>query len=273
MSEPPAPLTVCLVQPVVVAQNIDKNLAHMTDLINSMVHARHIDLIVLPEMFNCGFTSQPTPVAESPVDGKSLRWMKTISKEKKVAVVGSIVVEENMKYYNRLFFVTPEGDVSSYDKKHLFTMGDEALHFTPGNHKTIVNYKGWKINFAICYDIRFPVWLRNDKKDPYDILIVVAAWSSDKRHHWMSLTTARAIENSAYLLAANNCGVLPDSVPGKPDLVFTGDCRILDPFGIPIKEALPGVEQLIYATLDYEELHLWRNHFPVLNDEDDFKLL
>ncbi|KAL7718115.1 CN hydrolase domain-containing protein [Entamoeba marina] len=197
--------------------------------------------------------------------------MQKIAKSKSCAVAGSIVVHENDCYYNRLYFVFPDGSYEKYDKKHLYTMGNEADHFTPGSEKKIVVYKNWKINLAICYDLRFPVWLRNTKDNHYDILLIVAAWRSEKRHHWMSLTTARAIENQAYVIAANNCGLLPDSTPNSPDVVYTGDCRVIDPFGVPLKEARPGVEGVIHSVLDFNELDEWKQKFPVLGDQDSFQ--
>ncbi|GAB1227285.1 hypothetical protein ENUP19_0329G0034 [Entamoeba nuttalli] len=262
------PLSVCIIQANIIAEKIDNNLTHLRELIDSINPKKKVNLIVLPETFSCGFTSTPSKVAEPSVNGKTLLWMKDVAKEKNSAIVGSTVIEENGKYYNRVYFVTPQQEVYEYNKRHLYTMGNEGICFTKGQKKTVVNYLGWKINLAICYDLRFPNWLRNSKENPYDILLIVACWRAEKRHHWITLTTARAIENQCYVIASNNCGILPDTTPNCPDVVYTGDCRFVDYFGYSIKEAKPGVEQIIYSTLDYQKLLDWRAHFPVLNDAD-----
>ena len=197
--------------------------------------------------------------------------MKEIAKRRKLAITGSTVVIEDGKYYNRMYFVTPD-TVYKYDKRHLYTPGDEAIHFQRGYDKCIVDYLGWKINLAVCYDLRFPIWLRNSNQDPYDILIIVAAWRSEKRHHWCALTTARAIENQCYVLTSNNVGVLPDSTPNCPDVIYTGDCRIIDYFGYTMTEAKPGVVEVLHAQLHYKDLQEWRMKFQVLFDEDEYEI-
>ena len=264
-------LNVCIIQPNIVIYEVEKNLLHIEQLINDIPKEKEVDLIVLPETFSVGFTSLPQKIAEPAVDGRTLVWMKKIAQEKKVAITGSTIVEENGKYYNRMYFVTPE-NVYKYDKRHLYTPGDEAIHFQRGYDKCIIEYLGWKINLAICYDLRFPIWLRNTKMDPYDILIIVAAWRSEKRHHWCALTTARAIENQCYVLTSNNVGILPDSTPNCPDVIYTGDCRIIDYFGYIMAEAKPGVVEVLHAQLNYQDLQTWRMKFQVLFDQDQYEL-
>ena len=182
-----------------------------------------------------------------------------------MAIMGSFLCEEEGRYYNRAFFVTPEGEVSTYDKHHLFRMGGENDYFTPGNRQTIVDYKGWKICMQVCYDLRFPVWTRNvDNK--YDLLIYIANWPEVRKKAWKLLLKARAIENMAYV-----CGVNRVGVDGE-DLTYRGDSMIIDPKGDKVGTAGKREEITRTCTLKKAELEAFRKKFPAWKDADSFVL-
>ena len=149
-----------------------------------------IDIIILPEMFNTGFSMNPAPIAET-LKGETLQWMKKMSHQKNAVLTGSLIISEGNGYYNRLIWMLPDGNFSYYDKKHLFTLAGEQNFYKPGDKKLIVEYKGLRFCPVICYDLRFPVWLRNTEN--YDCLIVVANWPERRISHWEHLLVARAI--------------------------------------------------------------------------------
>lgn len=221
------------------------------------------DIVIFPEMFASGFTMK---VKEKIASEYSyiLNWMKSIAAKYGFCVTGTTIYGEEDKYYNRLLFVKPNGDVDSYDKKHLFTMGEENKHFTAGNKKTIIEYKGWKIRPLICYDLRFPVWSRNTKD--YDIAIYPANWPDARRDAWMTLLKARAIENQAYVVGVNCVG--EDGM----GLKYSGDSTVYDAKGKAICACEPYKQEIKTIELDYSILVDFRNKFPVLNDADNFKI-
>ena len=184
-------------------EDIDQNLVHFEEKLNALTE--QTDIIVLPEMFTTGFTMNPKVLAESHGD-KGLQWMQRKSKEKNCVLVGSISVKDGEKFYNRLYWVMPDGSYQSYDKRHLFQMGKEDVHYTAGSKKFVVEYKGWKICPLICYDLRFPVWSRNTKENTYDVLVYVANWPEVRSYPWKQLLIARAIENQAYVVGVNRIG-------------------------------------------------------------------
>ena len=216
------------------------------------------DLYVLPEMFSTGFCTDPEGIAEE-AEGKSLRWMKEKSAQLDAAVAGSVAVEENGRYYNRFYFVKPDGSIAQYDKKHLFTFGGEHHHFTAGDRRVIVEWKGVRILLEICYDLRFPMWTRN-RKD-YDMIIYVASWPTPRVEAWKSLLTARAIENQCFVAGVNRVG-------NDPSNQYCGGSRIIDPYGKIMAECEDGVEMAVTADVDMEMLNAFREKFPVLNDAD-----
>ena len=265
-------LRVCIVQPSLKLGDREGNLQKIEQLIDKQ--KKVVDLFVLPEIFSTGFTSLPQSYAEPVEECKTLEWMKSIAKKKQCAIVGTTIVIENEKYYNRCFFVYPDGEYKQYDKYHLYKMGHENKYFSNGTKRVQVEYKGWKILLATCYDLRFPAWLRNarEEKDRYEVIIFCCAWSSENIRHFMTLTSARAIENQSFVIASNNCGTLPDTTLNGEDCVYTGDCRLIDPFGIPFKISRSGVVETVYGELDYSLLENWRKEFPVLDDMDDFEI-
>ena len=216
------------------------------------------DLYVLPEMFSTGFCTQPEGIAE-PAENDTLEWMKSKAAGIGAAIAGSIAVHEGGKYYNRFHFVTPDGAVTIYDKKHLFTFGGEHKRFTAGTERKIVTYKGVRILLEICYDLRFPIWARN--RGDYDMIIYVASWPTPRVEAWKALLTARAIENQCYVAGVNRVG-------DDPSNTYCGGSRIIDPYGKIIAACEDGVEMAVSAEVDMNMLEEFRKKFPVLNDAD-----
>lgn len=219
------------------------------------------DLIVLPEMFATGFSMSPRDLAE-PMTGESVRWLHQVAKMKKAAVTGSLMIEEEGRYYNRLFWVTQDGGQFTYDKKHLFTYAGEDKVFTPGNSHLQLALKGWQIRPMICYDLRFPAWTRN-REPYYDLAIFVANWPTKRADHWRALLKARAIENQSYVIGVNRVGQDGNGYD------YCGDSLAIDPVGrILFHRAIePCVHTL---TLAGDQLGQYRGQFPVLSDADGF---
>ena len=231
------------------------NVARMDEVISCNPGS---DLYVLPEMFSTGFCTDPEGVAES-IDSPTLAWMKDKAASIGSAIAGSIAVTENGKYYNRFHFVKPDGSVITYDKKHLFTFGGEHHHFTAGQDRVVVEWKGVRILLEICYDLRFPVWARN--RGDYDMIIYVASWPTPRVDAWKALLTARAIENQCYVVGVNRVG-------NDPSNEYCGGSRLIDPYGNIIAECEDGKEMVATGIVDMEVLEAFRAKFPVLNDAD-----
>ncbi|MBS5551018.1 MAG: amidohydrolase [Bacteroides sp.] len=221
-----------------------------------------VDLFVLPEMFSTGFCTRPQGIAE-PVESESLVWMKRVAAERNCAIAGSVAIEDGGKFFNRFYFVHPDGLVQSYDKKHLFTYGGEHKQFTPGTERVIVSYKGVRFLMQICYDLRFPVWSRN--RGDYDVALYVASWPVPRIEAWKALLRARAIENQCYVVAVNRVGE-------DPNCSYCGGSEVINPYGKTIAVCedykVCGAE----AVIDMDVLEDFRKKFPVLTDADDFCL-
>lgn len=220
-------------------------------------------LVLLPEMFTTGFSMSPTFLAERH-PGRTVEWMKSMAKKHSFAIAGSYIAEENGKYYNRLVFTHPNGEIDTYNKRHLFRMAKEDEHYTAGTQRVIVNYEGWRILLAVCYDLRFPVWLRN--RNDYDLMILVANFPERRRYAWNSLLVARAIENQVYVAACNRVGADGNQIN------HTGDSQIIDPMGQIVVQAKPNTEEVIYANIDRDYLSNIRDSFPVHLDADSFEI-
>lgn len=231
------------------------------EILDKILKDIETDLIILPEMFSTGFTMNPTENAE-PSFGETYKWMSAISEKNNVAVCGSISTAENDKYVNRLYFVTPE-ETFIYDKKHLFGYGKETTVYTPGNRIETAYYKGWKFRLSICYDLRFPAWLRNT--DEYDVLLCPASWPVARDLQWQTLLRARAIENMAYVIGVNRTGT------DGYDLDYVGNSKVFDAVGldIPLNKSETG---LLQTTITKESIKNYRTQYRFLNDRDDFKL-
>lgn len=220
------------------------------------------DLYVLPEMFSTGFCVEPEGVAES-ADGESLQWMKRKSAQTDAAIAGSVLVEERGRYYNRFYFVKPDGSVTYYDKKHLFTYGGEHLRFTSGQERVVVEWRGVRILLEVCYDLRFPVWARN--KGDYDMILYVASWPCTRAKAWNALLVARAIENQCYVAGVNRVG-------SDPKCEYSGDSVVINPYGDVVARCEPYVECECVADVDMAFLNDFREKFPAQNDADYFEI-
>jgi len=220
------------------------------------------DIYVLPEMFSTGFATEPQGIAES-VDSPTLQWMKRKAHETNAALAGSVAVTDGTHYFNRFYFVTPDGQVTSSDKRHRFTYGGEHKHFDAGQQRTVVEFRGVRILLLVCYDLRFPVWSRN--RSDYDMAIYVASWPTPRVEAWNTLLHARAIENQCYVAGVNRVGT-------DPACEYCGGTMLIDPYGKDVVVAQRGVEEAITGELDMQKLADFRKKFPVLNDADDFEL-
>lgn len=254
-------LNIALVQTELLWEEKFNNLAHFDNLIRTIENA---DIIVLPEMFTTGFSMQTDKLFER-MDGTTVNWLKTKAREKNCAVCGSIIIREEDKTYNRFIWADENGTVFTYDKRHLFRMANENDHFTAGDNKTIIEYKGWKIQPLICYDLRFPVWSRNKNK-AYDLLLYVANWPEARRNPWITLLKARAIENLCYVAGVNRIGI-----DGRC-INHSGDSMIIDFKGDVIKN-LEYEEVILQAEIDKEELNAFREKFPAFKDADGFEII
>ena len=241
-------------------ENISSNLEMFSQKIKAI--ASETNLIVLPEMFSTGFSMKPDLLGED-MDGKTIQWMKEMAFQTNAIITGSMIAKENGQFYNRLIWMRPDGEFKIYNKRHLFTLANEHMAYSPGKKKLIVEWKGWKICPLICYDLRFPVWSRN--QEGYDLLIYVANWPKVRAHAWKSLLVARAIENQAYTIGVNRVGV------DGNDLAYSGDSTILDFAGQTLfqeteKEA---IHTIIFSKT---ALNTFRSKRAFLPDQDKFEI-
>lgn len=229
----------------------------------------HSDLIVLPETFLSGFTNETLGNAEA-MDGEGLRWLRALALDVGAVITGSLVVREGERCVNRMVWMRPDGSHAQYDKRHLFRMAGEHERYAGGNERLIVELNGWRICPQVCYDLRFPVWLRNrydraDGRFDYDLLLFVANWPSARRHAWQTLLRARAIENLACCVGVNRVGV------DGNDLHYAGDSVALDHLGHALVE-LGAQEQTVTVTFDPAGLIAHRERFPAWMDADEFSI-
>ncbi|MDR1517892.1 MAG: amidohydrolase [Dysgonamonadaceae bacterium] len=235
------------------------NRTHIAKLIDASPES---DLIVLPEMFTTGFCTSPKGIAEK-AGADTLAWMQQIARDKGAALAGSVATEENGDYFNRFYFVKPDGSYTSYDKRHLFSFAGEDKEYTKGAKRIIVEYKGLRILLQICYDLRFPVFARN--RSDYELIIYVANWPVPRIEAWNALLRARAIENLCYVAAVNRVG-------SDPYCRYNGATVLLNPFGKEICAAKSDREEVICGEIDLRTLSEFREKFPALNDADEFQI-
>lgn len=226
--------------------------------------SNEVDLIILPEMFTTGFSMNAERLAEE-TDAETLAWMKDWARKKSAAITGSVIITENSNYYNRLFFVFPDGSYKLYDKRHTFTLAKEDETYTAGKDRLIVDYKGWKICPLICYDLRFPVFARNT--EDYDLLIYVANWPEKRVNAWDALLKARAIENMSYCVGLNRTGKDGDGY------VYNGHSAVYDTLGNYLTEADREDEFTTEISLDKNSQNKIRSNLKFLQDRDKFNLL
>jgi len=243
-------------------ENREQNLRIFSEKIKEI--NEEVDLIVLPEMFSTGFSMNAAQLAESE-DGLTVKWMQETAKNKNTAITGSIIIKENSNFYNRLFFVFPNGTYKTYDKRHTFTLAKEDQTYTAGKERLIVEYKGWKICPLICYDLRFPVWARNTVD--YDLLIYVANWPETRIHAWDILLQARAIENMSYCIGVNRAGL------DGNDYRYNGHTAVYDCLGKNLCVPNRSNEFTEIVSLDSASLIETRDKLKFLQDRDSFNLI
>lgn len=253
-------MKITVIQQDIAWGNPAENVSRLESL---LAGAEKSDLYVMPEMFTTGFATLPGSSAEhEPAVG--LEWMKRKASELDAALAGSICLEiEDGKCVNRFYFVKPDGDVAVYDKRHLFGYGGEGNKFRAGRDRVVVEFRGVRFLLAVCYDLRFPVWLRN--RNDYDAMIVVANWPVPRRYAWDTLVRARAIENQCYVIAANRVGT-------DPACVYNGGTALIDPYGAPVALARDEEAVAITGELSLSVLEDFRAKFPVLEDADVFSI-
>ncbi len=257
-------IKLALVQAHLEWENVEKNLANFNAVLSTI--DLDTDIIVLPEVFSTGFTMNPDFFTKN-MGESTFQWMKEKAKSLDKVIVGSVLVEEESKFYNRLFWIQPNGEFVYYDKRHLFQMGGEHLILTPGNRRVKAEYKGVNFMLQTCYDLRFPVFIRNryDKETnqhDYDVLLYVANWPEIRAHAYSTLAKARAIENQAYVVWVNRIG------EDGHHVVFSGDSQLISPYGKVTHKLASHEEGVLYASIDTRELNDFRANYKVGLDWD-----
>jgi predicted amidohydrolase len=257
-------LSITIIQSNLTWEDKAANLQMFEQKINSI--AEKTEIIILPEMFSTGFSMKPEMFAET-MEGETVNWMKRMSVAKKAIITGSLMIKEGTDYYNRLIWMLPNGQSGYYNKRHLFAFGQEDKHYTAGHKRVIASVKGWKINLQVCYDLRFPVWARqqSNEEPEYDVMIYVANWPQRRSHAWKTLLQARAIENQAYVVGVNRVGEDGNGIH------HSGDSMVTDPLG-EILYHKEEVEDIFTIILEKDKLNEVRTKFPFWKDGDGFSL-
>jgi predicted amidohydrolase len=253
-------MKIALVQTSLAWENPIENRSHLAQKITGFME--DVDLIVLPEMFSSGFTMNPEAVAET-MEGETVAWIQHLAKAKNCAIAGSLVIEENGNYYNRLVFVYPTAEVKWYDKRHLFTLAGEDKSYRAGTEKLIVDYRGYKICPLICYDLRFPVFSRN--AEDYDVLLYVANWPKPRTNAWDILLKARAVENMCYVVGVNRIGTDANNHE------YIGHSQVVDFLGNYLLEPQEA-DAVFIVELNKAKLLETRSRLAFLDDRDDFEI-
>ncbi|WP_197489931.1 amidohydrolase [Rheinheimera sp. SA_1] len=256
-----AELKIAIIQSELVWQDAKANCDNFA---SCFAQLRDVDLVILPEMFNSGFSMQSAQIAE-PMTGPTVLWLQQQAQFYQVAIAGSLAISTELGVVNRLMFVHPDGSLEYYDKKHLFRMAGEHQHYAAGSARSVVLYKGFRLNLQICYDLRFPVFARN--QGDYDVLIYVANWPEPRRRIWSTLLAARAMENQAFVLGCNRVG------QDGNQFSYSGDSVALNYLGEPMAEFPAGQAGILIATLRLDDLLKFRQQFPAALDADAFVLL
>lgn len=254
-------MKIALVQTSLTWENPMENRSHLVQKINGFI--KEVDLIILPEMFSSGFTMNPKFVAET-MQGETVSWLQHLAKAKNCAITGSLVIEENGNYFNRLVFVFPNGDIKTYDKRHLFTLAGEHQFYTAGVDKLVIEYKGFRICTLVCYDLRFPVFSRNVEQ--YDVLLYVANWPKPRINAWDILLKARAVENMCYSIGVNRIG------SDGNNHEYVGHSQVVDFLGNYVLEPQEA-DSVFIVELDKAKLLETREKLAFLNDRDTFEII
>ena len=275
-------LTVTTIQPDLQWEDKAANLRRLAEKIDGI--GVHTELVVLPEMFSTGFSMRPESLAE-PMDGPTVDWMRTRASRKKIILTGSLIIAEEGHYFNRLIWMLPNGQFGYYDKRHRFAYAGENEHYSAGSRRLVASVKGWKILLLVCYDLRFPVWSRQQsapvipppppasaKAPPedtraleYDLIIYVANWPERRSLAWTTLLQARAIENQSYVIGVNRVGADGNQI------MHSGDSMIIDPLGEILYHGV-GKEEVFTQTLHKDKLEEIRRRFPFWKDADQFNI-
>lgn len=255
-------LNISCIQTQLIWEDTEKNLLQFEKHFQQL--SLNSELVILPEMFSTGFSMNPEKLAEE-MNGRSFNWLKEQAAKINKIIIGSLIIKDQGEHYNRLFVMFPDGHYEFYDKRHLFRMGNEHKHYSAGKNRLVFKYKNWRICPLTCYDLRFPVWSRN--QNDYDLLIYIANWPESRREVWKKLLPARAIENQVYVAGVNRIG------NDGEGLSYSGDTVIINPKGEIMVETKEHTHQIIDAGLSLDELNRFRKKFPVGLDADKFKIL
>lgn len=254
-------LIITLFQSDLAWEDIDTNISAFDEKISRLSGQR--DLIILPEMFPTGFSINAVSLAE-PMDGAVVKWLTNTARRYQVNITGSMIIVEDNRYFNRLIWARPDGELLTYDKRHLFRYADEHKTYTAGNRHLTISLNGWKIRPFICYDLRFPVWTRNTDNS-CDLAIFIANWPQARAAHWKILLTARAIENQSFVIGVNRVGTDGNG------LEYSGDSSVIDPTGQVLFQA--AYQKTVHTSrLSYNDLDAYRQSFPALKDADRFQI-
>ena len=265
------PLIVTTIQSNLYWENKEANLKMFEEKINAVKDK--MEVVILPEMFSTGFSMNPSALAEK-MDGVSVTWMKKMASTRKIILTGSLIIEEEGNYYNRLIWMQPNGEYGYYDKRHLFGYAGEDEHYVSGTKRLIASVKGWKVNLQVCYDLRFPVWARQSfplveeqvtEGPEYDLLIYVANWPDRRSNAWGTLLQARAIENQCYVIGVNRVG------NDGNEIYHSGHSMIVDAMGEVVYSAADR-EELYTSELSMDKLNEVRNKLAFLKDADPFMM-
>ncbi len=274
-------MKIACVQSDIIARNPEENFKHLDNLF--MKIQDDTDIIILPETFTTGFPAEPELFAEDE-NGPTMTWLREKAKEKNCAICGSFITSfsqrvnkttsqrektQRLKFHNTFVWMNPDGSYQTYDKRHTF-MGGEKEQLCTGENLITINYKGWRIRPFVCYDLRFPVWLRNSYKDGefgYDLAIVIANWPMQKSHIWNTLIPARAIENQAYFIGVNRVGIDHNKIP------YIGETKVVNGKGRTVAEIEGDKEDILEVEIDMESLTSFRNYFTVHRDWDSFNII
>ena len=254
-------LNISLIQSDLFWKNVSLNLSNFEKLISNI---KDTDIILLPEMFNTSFCPKYNYLAES-MDGKTISWMKEISKNKGCAIAGTLMVKEDEKIFNRLVWISKNEIIYTYDKHHLFSLIKEEKYISKGTERLIIELEGWKICPLICYDLRFPVFSRNDVE--YDVLVYLANWPVKRIDAWNTLLKARSIENQCYTIGVNRVGKDGNDIP------FSGHSKVFDAFGEMLFFAHENKVEVLEFKISLNDLKLKRRQMNFLQDRDNFNLI
>lgn len=254
-------LTVAIIQYDIVWENVEANKIYLESIFNKLDDS--VDIVILPEMFLTGFSMNVAKTSME-IDGEEINWIKAWSKKKNVVILGSLAIKNNDKVYNSALFVEPDGLIHQYNKRHLFRMGEENKSFTQGVERIVVNYKGIRILPLICYDLRFPVWSRN--QNDYDLLIYMANWPASRQQVWDILLPARAIENQSYTIGVNRVG-------DGDGLLYIGGSKVVDYKGNIVADIQSQMQKVEVIQLDFNNQGIFRKKFPSFLDSDEFSII